>query len=483
MASVLFSPITMRGLTLPNRVVVSPMCQYNSNNGSANDWHLMHLGNMSLGAAGLVMCEMTNVNPQGRISPKCAGMYSDDNEKPRSSACTISAGNTASPSLACSLAHAGRKGPTTPPAAGGKPILEGPDAWTPEAPSAIPYDTGWPVPHAMTKDDIKRVIGEFAAAAKRVDRIGFDVIELHGAHGYLAHQFLSPLSNKRTDEYGGSIENRMRFAIEMYEAVREVWPEQKPLGMRVSATDWVDGGWTPEETVDAGQGTEERGMDYMDVSTGGLSPEQKIPLSPGLPGAVRREGEEGKRHHHHDGGPHRRLPAGGRHRRLGQGRSDLPCARRDLGSALGLACGGGVGRRGALRAKDHGGASQAAAAAILPNGRRRRPETCRCRRTPSLRKNSPPSKADGWPMSRRAAATRSSSSTAIRPRHTSGATSCRVAPGKVTLRSADRLRSHRHGKIPTKSKTPAPAATPTPNSAIICSRCGTNSPLATRSYW
>jgi 2,4-dienoyl-CoA reductase-like NADH-dependent reductase (Old Yellow Enzyme family) len=199
MASVLFSPITMRGLTLPNRVVVSPMCQYNSNNGSANDWHLMHLGNMSLGAAGLVMCEMTNVNPQGRISPKCAGMWSDDNETALKRVHDFCRQYGVA-KLGVQLAHAGRKGPTTPPAAGGKPILDGPDAWTPEAPSAIPYDTGWAVPHAMTKEDIKRCIGEFAAAAKRVDRIGYDVIELHGAHGYLAHQFLSPLSNQRIDE-------------------------------------------------------------------------------------------------------------------------------------------------------------------------------------------------------------------------------------------------------------------------------------------
>ena len=165
MASVLFSPITMRGLTLPNRVVVSPMCQYNSNNGSANDWHLMHLGNMSLGAAGLVMCEMTNVNPQGRISPKCAGMYSDENEAALKRVHDFCRQYGVA-KLGVQLAHAGRKGPTTPPAAGGKPILEGPDAWTPEAPSAIPYDTGWPVPHAMTKDDIKRCIGEFAAAGQ-----------------------------------------------------------------------------------------------------------------------------------------------------------------------------------------------------------------------------------------------------------------------------------------------------------------------------
>ncbi len=280
MASVLFSPITLRGLTLPNRVVVSPMCQYNSDNGSANDWHLMHLGNMSLGCAGLVITEMTDVNPQGRISPRCAGMWSDDNEKALKRVHDFCRQYGVA-KLGVQLAHAGRKGPQMPPAAGGKPILEGPDAWTPEAPSAIPYDAGWAVPHAMTKDDIKRCIGEFAAAAERVNRIGYDLIELHGAHGYLAHQFLSPLSNQRTDEYGGSTENRMRFAIEMYEAVRAVWPAEKPLGMRVSATDWVDGGWTPEETVLLAKELKARGMDYMDVTTGGLSPLQKIPLSPG----------------------------------------------------------------------------------------------------------------------------------------------------------------------------------------------------------
>lgn len=280
MTSALFSPITMRGLTLPNRIVVSPMCQYNSNDGSANDWHLMHLGSLSLGAAGLVMTEMTDVNPRGRISPRCAGMWSDENEKSLKRVHDFCRQYGVA-KLGVQLAHAGRKGPTTPPAAGGKPILEGPEAWTPEAPSAIPYDTGWPVPHAMTKEDIKRCVGEFAAAASRVDRIGFDVIELHGAHGYLAHQFLSPLSNQRTDEYGGSAENRMRFAIEMYEAVRAVWPEQKPIGMRVSATDWVEGGWTPEETVTLAKELRRRGLDYLDVSTGGLSPQQKIPLSPG----------------------------------------------------------------------------------------------------------------------------------------------------------------------------------------------------------
>src|SRR5262249_32980474 len=164
MASVLFSPLTMRGLTLPNRVVVSPMCQYNSNNGSANDWHLMWLGNMALGAAGLVMTEMTDVNPQGRISPKCAGMWSGDNEAALKRVLDF-ARQSGTASLGVRLAQAGRRAPPARPGAGGKPILEGPDAWTPEAPSAIPYDSGWPVPHAMTKDDIKRVIGEFADAA------------------------------------------------------------------------------------------------------------------------------------------------------------------------------------------------------------------------------------------------------------------------------------------------------------------------------
>src|SRR6187397_3003528 len=249
MASVLFSPLTMRGLTLPKRVVVSPMCQYNSNNGSANDWHLMHLGNMSLGAAGLVMCEMTNVNPQGRISPKCAGMWSDDNEAALKRVHDFCRQYGVA-KLGVQLAHAGRKGPTTPPAAGGKPILEGPDAWIPEAPSAIPYDTGWPVPKAMTKDDIKRVLNEFASSTKRVDRIGYEWVELHAAHGYLAHQFLSPLSNQRTDHYGGSFENRIRFLLETTRAVRAVWPEELPLTVRISCSDWVAEGWDIDQSVE-----------------------------------------------------------------------------------------------------------------------------------------------------------------------------------------------------------------------------------------
>jgi 2,4-dienoyl-CoA reductase-like NADH-dependent reductase (Old Yellow Enzyme family) len=226
------------------------------------------------------MCEMTNVNPQGRISPKCAGMWSDDNEAALKRVHDFCRQYGVA-KLGVQLAHAGRKGPTTPPAAGGKPILEGPDAWTPEAPSAIPYDTGWPVPHAMTKEDIKRCIGEFAAAARRVDRIGYDVIELHGAHGYLAHQFLSPLSNQRIDEYGGSLENRMRFPLEVFQAVREAVSPEMVVGMRISASDWVDGGWDLEQSLVLTQELERLGCQFIHVSSGGVSPHQKIPVGPG----------------------------------------------------------------------------------------------------------------------------------------------------------------------------------------------------------
>jgi len=280
MTSALFSPIAMRGLTLPNRIVVSPMCQYNSNDGSANDWHLMHLGSFSLGAAGLVMTEMTDVNPVGRITSKCAGLWSDANEAALKRVHDFCRSYGVA-KLGVQLAHAGRKASTQTPAAGGKPLSVQEGGWIPEAPSALPYDNGWPVPHAMTKDDIKRCVGEFAAAARRVERIGYDLIELHGGHGYLLHQFMSPLSNQRTDEYGGSTANRIRFALEVFAAVRAAFPAEKPVGIRVSATDWVDGGWTPEETVVLARELKAAGCDYMDVSSGGLDPRQKIPLAPG----------------------------------------------------------------------------------------------------------------------------------------------------------------------------------------------------------
>ncbi|MBI4292971.1 MAG: NADH:flavin oxidoreductase/NADH oxidase [Betaproteobacteria bacterium] len=280
MASTLFSPIAFRGLTLPNRIVVSPMCQYSSDNGSATDWHLMHLGSFSLGAAALVMTEMTNVNPVARISPRCAGLWCDDNEAALKRVIDFCRRYGVA-KLGLQIAHAGRKGSTQTPAQGGKPLTPEQGGWRTEAPSAIPYAPDWPVPEALTRQRIKVLIGEWVAAVRRAERIGYDLIEIHGGHGYLVHQFLSPISNRRDDEYGGSLENRMRFALELFAAMRAVWPADKPMGIRVSATDWVDGGWTPEETVVLARELKRLGCDYMDVSSGGLDPHQKIPLSAG----------------------------------------------------------------------------------------------------------------------------------------------------------------------------------------------------------
>ncbi|MDE2166957.1 MAG: NADH:flavin oxidoreductase/NADH oxidase [Alphaproteobacteria bacterium] len=281
MPSKLFSPITLRGLTLPYRIVVSPMCQYNSDDGSANDWHLMHLGSFSLGAAALVMTEMTNVNPVGRISARCAGLYSDANEAALKRVINFCK-TFGVAKLGLQLAHAGRKGSTQTPAQGGKPLKPGVNGgWQTVAPSALPYAPDWPVPVALSKDDIKRLIADFVAATKRAERIGYDLVEVHGGHGYLVHQFLSPLSNQRTDEYGGSLENRIRFPLELFAAMRAAWPADKPMGMRVSATDWVEGGWTPDETVILARELKKLGCDYFDVSSGGLDPRQKIPLAPG----------------------------------------------------------------------------------------------------------------------------------------------------------------------------------------------------------
>jgi 2,4-dienoyl-CoA reductase-like NADH-dependent reductase (Old Yellow Enzyme family) len=278
MTSALFSPITMRGLTIPNRVVVSPMCQYESIDGSANDWHLMHLGSFSLGTAGLVMTEMTNVNPVGRITHKCAGMYSDANEAALKRVHDFCRKYGVA-KLGVQLAHAGRKGSMVPP--GGKALKPEEGAWVTHGPSEIPFGADGPAVHAMTVAEIKQTVADFAASAERINRIGYDVIELHGAHGYLLHQFMSPLANQRTDEYGGSLQNRIRFALEVFAAVRKVWPQDKPLGMRLSATDWVDGGWTPEETLVLAKELKALGVDFLDVSTGGLDPRQKIPLAPG----------------------------------------------------------------------------------------------------------------------------------------------------------------------------------------------------------
>jgi len=278
--SALFSPITFRGLTLANRIVVSPMCQYNSADGAATDWHLVHLGSLSIGAAGLLMVEMTNVTMQGRISPRCAALCTDEQEAAMKRVVDFCRSYGVA-KLGIQLAHAGRKGSQQPPAEGGKPLTPDQGAWETVAPSSIPFGDGWPAPRELTRADIKQLVADHVQAVRRAERIGFDVIEMHGGHGYLVHQFLSPLSNQRSDEYGGSLENRMRFPLETFKAMREAWPADKPLGIRVSATDWVDGGWNPDEAVVLARQLKAIGCDYIDTTSGGLDLRQKIPLAPG----------------------------------------------------------------------------------------------------------------------------------------------------------------------------------------------------------
>ena len=280
MTSTLFSPIELRGVRLPNRIVVSPMCQYMSVNGSAGDWHLMHLGQFAMGAAGLVITEATHVSAIGRISRRCLGLYSDENEATLKHVVDFCRRHGVA-KLGIQLAHAGRKGSAHTPFEGGKALAPDEGAWTTVAPSALPYGPGWHVPQALTKEGMREVKQQFVDAAKRAVRIGFDLAELHAAHGYLLHEFLSPISNQRADEYGGSLENRMRFPLEVFDAVRAVWPKERPLGARVSATDWIDGGWTPEETVVFAKAMKARGCDFFDASSGALDPRQQIPMAPG----------------------------------------------------------------------------------------------------------------------------------------------------------------------------------------------------------
>jgi len=276
----LFTPFKLRELTLPNRIVVSPMCQYICEDGNANDWHLMHLGQFCMGAAGLVITEATHVSPEGRISPRCLGLYDDANEAALQRVVDFCRKHGVA-KLGIQLAHAGRKGSTHPPGAGGKPLTAREGAWTTLAPSALPFADGWHIPKALDADGLLRVKQQFVDAARRAARLGFDLAELHIGHGYLLHEFLSPLSNQRTDAYGGSTANRIRFPLEVFDAVRAVWPKDLPCGVRVSATDWVDGGWTPEETVVFARELQSRGCDFLDVTTGQVDPRQKIPFAPG----------------------------------------------------------------------------------------------------------------------------------------------------------------------------------------------------------
>jgi 2,4-dienoyl-CoA reductase-like NADH-dependent reductase (Old Yellow Enzyme family) len=278
--SALFQPITLRELRLPNRIVVSPMCQYSAIDGNASDWHLIHLGQLALGGAGLLCIEASAIEAIGRITPNCLGLYSDDNEAALRRLITGLRRHSDMP-LAIQLAHAGRKASSHTPWDGGKLIEQKAGGWGAIAPSAFPFASSEPPPREMNVADLARVCEAFVRSAQRAAALGIDAIELHAAHGYLLHQFLSPLSNRRGDNYGGPLANRMRFPLEVFSAVREVWPEAKPLGVRISASDWIDGGWDLTQSIEFSKQLKALGCDWIDASSGGLAPEQKISLSPG----------------------------------------------------------------------------------------------------------------------------------------------------------------------------------------------------------
>ena len=276
----LFAPLTLKSVTLRNRIGVSPMCQYSSKDGLAEDWHLVHLGSRAVGGAGLVIAEATAVSPEGRISPGDAGIWSDAHVEPwaRINRFIKSQGAVAG----IQIAHAGRKASAGVPWSGQGHLADDAGGWPTLAPSAVPFGGDLnKVPREMTKDDIARVQGAFADAARRSLAAGFEWMEIHAAHGYLAHEFLSPLSNKRTDEYGGSFENRIRFVIETTRAVRNVWPESLPLTVRISGTDWVEGGWDVDQSVELARRLKAEGVDLIDCSSGGIVPGAQIPAGPG----------------------------------------------------------------------------------------------------------------------------------------------------------------------------------------------------------
>lgn len=289
----LFSPLTLRGVTLRNRVAVSPMCQYSSPDGFATDWHLVHLGSRAVGGAGLVFTEATAVSPEGRISPHDLGLWKDEHIDMLRRIATFLQLHGAAAGI--QLAHAGRKASTRRPWDGGKPL--GPDegAWEVVGPSPIPFAPGYPVPRELDAAGLREIVTQFRQAARRAVTAGFDLIEIHAAHGYLLHSFLSPLSNKRTDAYGGSLENRARLLREVVAAVRATVPDRMPLFVRISATDWVPGGWTPDDSVALARLLKADGVDLIDCSSGANTPDAKIPVGPGyqVPFAARVRREAG----------------------------------------------------------------------------------------------------------------------------------------------------------------------------------------------
>jgi 2,4-dienoyl-CoA reductase-like NADH-dependent reductase (Old Yellow Enzyme family) len=277
----LFQPLRLGELTLRNRIVIAPMCQYSAEDGSATDWHLAHLGSLALSGAGLLILEATAVSAEGRITPGDLGLYSDANEAALRRVIEV-VRNVSPIPLGLQIAHAGRKASSREPWNGGAQIpAEAPRGWLSVAPSALPHGDGEEAPAALDRAGLDKVREDFVATARRAVRLGFDAIEIHGAHGYLLHEFLSPIANARDDEYGGSLENRMRFPLEVFEAVRAAVPSRTPLWMRLSATDWVEGGWDVESTIVLAKALEQRGAAATHVSSAGVSPKQAIPLGPG----------------------------------------------------------------------------------------------------------------------------------------------------------------------------------------------------------
>jgi 2,4-dienoyl-CoA reductase-like NADH-dependent reductase (Old Yellow Enzyme family) len=277
--SALFSSYKLRGLTLSNRIVVSPMCQYSAIDGKPTSWHMIHLGGLAFSGAGMLVTEATAVTPEGRITPGDLGLWDDATEAAIKPIVTAIREHS-NIALVMQLAHAGRKASSHTPWDGGQmiPVSEG--GWETLAPSALAQKEGEALPAALDAAGMRRIRDAFVASAQRAERLGFDGLELHGAHGYLLHQFLSPISNRRTDEYGGSLENRMRFPLEVFDAVRAAFPADKPIGIKVSATDWMEGGWDLEQTIVFSQALKQRGADWIDVSSGGISPLQKITAGP-----------------------------------------------------------------------------------------------------------------------------------------------------------------------------------------------------------
>ena len=293
MASQLFSPIQIKSPTFKNRITISPMCQYSSTDGFANNWHLVHLGSRASGGAALIIQEATSVSPEGRISPADLGLWKDEQIEKMKAINQFIISQNSIPGI--QLAHAGRKASMSEPWNGNKRLDESNGGWQPVAPSAVGYHSNEKPPIALDKIGIQKVVSDFKSATKRAVQAGFQVIEIHAAHGYLLHQFLSPLSNARTDEYGGSFENRIRLLLEVLEAVQSEWPKNLPLFVRISATDWADGGWNIEESVQLSKILKEKGVDLIDVSSGGLVSYQQIPVGPGyqVPFAERIKKETG----------------------------------------------------------------------------------------------------------------------------------------------------------------------------------------------